>query len=192
MKERKCNIQAAWPVQLLTALVLVFVLPGVSAAVEVGQKAPDFELRSTTGGKIRLSDFAGKKNVLIEFYVMDFNPRCEEAHQTRRSAYEKFQAHDTEILGISVFHPYAQQAFAKTLDLPYSLLSDFPQLKTIKKYGVEQKIGNIPTAKRAYFIVDKQGIVRFKRIMTPFDVDGPYLQNEVLLSELEKINKKRE
>ncbi len=57
---------------------------------------------------------------------------------------------------------------------------------------MEQKIGNIPTAKRAYFIVDKQGVVRFKRIMTPFDMDGPYLQNEVLLSELEKINKKRE
>ncbi len=192
MKERKCNIQAAWPVQLLTALVLVFVLPGVSAAVEVGQKAPDFELRSTTGGKIRLSDFAGKKNVLIEFYVMDFHPGCEAAHQTRRLAYEKFRARDTEILGISVFNPYAQQAFAETLDLPYPLLSDFPQLKTIKRYNVEQKIGKIPTAKRAYFIVDKQGVVRFKRIMTPFDMDGPYLQNEVLLSELEKINKKRE
>ena len=192
MKKRKCNIQAAWPVQLLTALVLVFVLPGVSAAVEVGQKAPDFELRSTTGGNIRLSDFAGKKNVLIEFYVMDFNPGCEAAHQTRRDAYEEFQAKDTQVLGISVFNPYAQQAFAKTLDLPYPLLSDFPHLKTSKKYDVEQKIGSISTAKRAYFIVDKQGIVRFKRIVTPFDMDGPYLQNEVLLSELEKINKEGE
>jgi peroxiredoxin len=179
-------------VQFLMALALVFLLPVVSGAVEVGEKAPDFVLRSTTGGKIRLSDFAGKKNVLIEFYVMDFHPGCEAAHQTRRLAYEDFQARETEILGISVFNPYAQQAFAETLDLPYPLLSDFPQLKTIKKYGVEQKIGNVPTAKRAYFIVDKQGVVRFKRIMTPFDMDGPYLQNEVLLSELEKINKKRE
>jgi peroxiredoxin Q/BCP len=179
-------------VQILLPLALVILLPVMGAAVEVGEKAPDFVLRSTTGGKIRLSDFAGKKNVLIEFYVMDFHPGCEAAHQTRRLAYEDFQARETEILGISVFNPYAQKAFAETLDLPYPLLSDFPQLKTIKKYGVEQKIGNIPTAKRAYFIVDKQGIVRFKRIMTPFDVDGPYLQNEVLLSELEKINKKRE
>ncbi len=190
MKGRKWNIQAAWPVQLLIGLVLVFVLPVVSAALEVGEKAPDFELRSTTGGKIRLSDFAGKKNVLIEFYVMDFHPGCEAAHQNRRVAYEEFQAHDTEILGISVFNPYAQQVFAKTLDLPYPLLSDFPDLKTIKKYDVEQKIGEILTAKRAYFIVDKQGIMRFKRIVSPFDVDGPYLQNDVLLSEVEKINKK--
>ena len=192
MKAKKWDIEAAWPVRLLTALVVVFVLPVVSIALEVGEKAPDFELRSTTGGKIKLSDFAGKKNVLIEFYVMDFYPGCEEAHTTRRGAYEEFQARDTQVLGISAFSPYAQQAFAKTLDLPYPLLSDFPHLKTIKKYDVEQKIGDIPTAKRAYFIVDKQGIVRFKRIVSPFDVDGPYLQNDVLLSELEKINKKGE
>ncbi|MCZ6479358.1 MAG: redoxin domain-containing protein [candidate division NC10 bacterium] len=189
MKGRKWNILAAWPVRLLTALVLGFVLPGVSAALEVGEKAPDFELRSTTGGKIRLSDFAGKKNVLIEFYIMDFHPGCEAAHRARGFGYEEFQDMDTEVLGISVFNPYAQQAFAKTLDLPYPLLSDFPHLKTIKKYGVEQKIGAISTAKQAYFIVDKQGIVRFKRIMTGFDEDGRYLQNDVLLSELEKINK---
>jgi peroxiredoxin len=43
-------------------------------AVEVGEKAPDFELPSTQGGKLKLSGFQGKKNVLIEFYVLDFTP----------------------------------------------------------------------------------------------------------------------
>ncbi len=61
-------------VPLLTALTLVFALPGMTAAVEVGEKAPDFELPSTTGGKIRLSDFVGKKKVVLEFYVLDFSP----------------------------------------------------------------------------------------------------------------------
>ena len=61
-------------VPLLTSLVLVFALPVMSAGVEVGEKAPDFELPSTTGGKIRLSDFVGKKNVVLEFYVLDFSP----------------------------------------------------------------------------------------------------------------------
>lgn len=192
MKKKKWNIQAAWPMQFFAALALVFVWPVVSTAVDVGEKAPDFELKSTTGGQIRLGEFAGKKNVLIEFYIMDFSPGCEKAHQTRRLAYEKFQARDTEVLGVGVFSPWSQLAFAKTLNLPYPLLSDFPDLKTIKAYGVEQKIGDIPTAKRAYFIVDKRGIVRFKRIVNPFDVDGPYLQNDVLLSEVEKINKRTE
>ena len=49
-------------------------LTGVASAVEVGQKAPDFELTSTQGGKFRLSDLAGKKNLLIQFYVLDFTP----------------------------------------------------------------------------------------------------------------------
>ena len=59
---------------LVSALSVVFALamvPTVSA-VEVGEKAPDFELPSTQGGKLKLSSFQGKKNVLIEFYVLDF------------------------------------------------------------------------------------------------------------------------
>jgi peroxiredoxin len=49
-------------------------LAGLASAVEVGQKAPDFELASTQGGKFRLSELAGKKNVVIQFYVLDFTP----------------------------------------------------------------------------------------------------------------------
>jgi hypothetical protein len=60
--------------RFLVALAIVFVLPRISAGVEVGERAPDFELPSTTGGKIRLSDFASKKNVILEFHVLDFAP----------------------------------------------------------------------------------------------------------------------
>lgn len=59
------------------ALLLAFFFFGtaVSAvAVEVGEKAPDFELNSTKGDKLKLSGFAGKKNVVIQFYVLDFTP----------------------------------------------------------------------------------------------------------------------
>lgn len=55
------------------ALVLALA-PAWAGAVEVGQKAPDFELASTMGGKFRLSEQAGKKNVVIQFYVLDFTP----------------------------------------------------------------------------------------------------------------------
>jgi hypothetical protein len=47
---------------------------GPATALEVGDEAPDFSLSSTTGGKISLSQFRGKKLVLIEFYVHDFGP----------------------------------------------------------------------------------------------------------------------
>jgi peroxiredoxin len=58
---------------LLLALSLAGA-PGTTAAVEVGDKAPDFELPSTKGGKFKLSELAGKKHVVIQFYVIDFTP----------------------------------------------------------------------------------------------------------------------
>ena len=59
-------------VGLIAALVIF--MTGSASAVEVGQKAPDFELPSTKGGKLKLSTFQGKRSVLIEFYVLDFTP----------------------------------------------------------------------------------------------------------------------
>jgi len=60
--------------RLLCLLALIVCLPPYAAAVEVGEKAPAFELPSTQGGKIRLADFAGKKEVVLLFYPMDFTP----------------------------------------------------------------------------------------------------------------------
>ncbi len=60
---------------LFTALLVgVLLLPGTATALQVGQKAPDFNLPATTGGKISLSQYQGRKLVLIEFYVGDFGP----------------------------------------------------------------------------------------------------------------------
>jgi len=59
--------------QVLTlSVVFAFASTAAVQAVEVGDKAPDFDLPSTQGGKLKLSSFQGKKNVLIEFYVLDF------------------------------------------------------------------------------------------------------------------------
>ncbi len=108
---------------------------------------------------------------------------------TRRVEYEKLRAMETEIFGISAFSPWSQQAWAKTMGIPFPLLSDFPNLNTIRDYDVENQIGKVITAKRAYFIIDKKGIVRFKRILHPFNPEAPFLPNQVLFDELEKINK---
>ena len=58
---------------ILFAFLFYSVIPAATA-VEVGDKAPDFELPSTQGGKLRLSSFQGVKTVVIEFYVLDFTP----------------------------------------------------------------------------------------------------------------------
>jgi len=63
-------------VLLYLALLLIggLGLAGGAGAVEVGDKAPDFTLKSTNGEKISLSQFKGKKHVLLEFYGADFSP----------------------------------------------------------------------------------------------------------------------
>ena len=58
----------------LTIFVWSLSTPISASALEVGDKAPDFELPSSQRGKLKLSGFQGKKNVLIEFYVLDFTP----------------------------------------------------------------------------------------------------------------------
>ena len=59
---------------LVWGLVGVLVTAGIALALEVGDQAPDFTLPSTAGEKISLSQFRGKKHVLIQFYTIDFNP----------------------------------------------------------------------------------------------------------------------
>lgn len=61
-----------WSV-LLVAFSLIFAASGLARALQVGEKAPDFELDSSKGGKLKLSSLKGK-NVLINFYVLDFSP----------------------------------------------------------------------------------------------------------------------
>ena len=60
--------------RLVLIAVLGIATPVAEATIEVGDKAPDFELSSSQGGRLKLSSFQGKKNVLIEFYVLDFTP----------------------------------------------------------------------------------------------------------------------
>ena len=78
----------------------------------------------------------------------------------RKADYSKFQALDVQILGVSSNNPFSQKAFADSLQLPYPLLSDFPHLKTIRRYGGLNPNWQSTTAVRAFFLIDKQGVVR--------------------------------
>ena len=62
------------PIIAIALALLLAAFPGFASAVEVGEQAPDFELPSTKEGKFKLSNLSGKKNVVIQFYVLDFTP----------------------------------------------------------------------------------------------------------------------
>jgi peroxiredoxin len=101
-----------------------------------------------------------------------------------RDDFSKFEAVDAEIVGISANIRFSQKAFADSLKLNYPLLSDFPDLKTIQAYGV--LIPERRLAQRSYFIVDKQGVIRYKKVLGPKE---DLLPNNTLIEEVKKINK---
>jgi thioredoxin-dependent peroxiredoxin len=147
--------------RILFGMLLVAVL-GVGggqevAALEIGKPAPDFTLPSTTGEKISLSQYRGKL-VLVEFYGGAFFPVWTDNLSARKADYSKFDELGVQILGISADNPFAQKTFADSLNLPFPLLSDFPDRKVIQTYGI---LGaSQMTAQRSFFLVDEKGILR--------------------------------
>jgi peroxiredoxin len=92
-----------------------------------------------------------------------------------------------QLLGISASNRFSQKTYADSLKLPFPLLSDFPDLKVIRKYGVLKRVGEAkrPMANGSYLLIDKQGIVRGKWMNPHLEVlpSGPFLE---MAQELEK------
>ena len=81
----------------------------------------------------------------------------------RKADYNRFQALNVQNLGISANATFSQQTFADSLKLPYPLLSDFPERKAIRSYGVLNEQAMV--ANRSFFLIDPQGIIRKKWII---------------------------
>ncbi len=126
-------------------------------SVEVGMKAPDFKLPGLRDGEISLSDFAGKKNVVLFFYPKDESLGCTVEACTFRDQYQDFVDAGAEVIGISDDSLAAHQSFADRHRLPMQLLADRGG-KVRHLYGIKNTFGVIKG--RETFIIDKQGIVR--------------------------------
>jgi mycoredoxin-dependent peroxiredoxin len=170
---------------LILSLAFLLTNHGFSNALEVGQPAPDFELDSTKGGKLKLSSLKGK-NVLINFYVLDFSPTwIKDLQASGSDNYAMFQAENTEVLGISANAPFSQKAFADFAKINYPLLSDRDG-KVLQAYGVYDEPRRI--AKRSYVIIDKEGVVRYLDVR-PTNSEKDLLSTEHLLNAVKKVNK---
>ena len=125
--------------------------------VNVGDKAPDFTLQSQTGETVTLSQFYGKKNVVLYFYPKDESPGCTREACTFRDSYELFTDLGAEVVGVSADTVESHKSFAEHHNLPFTLLSDADN-KVRKLYGATSTLGFIPG--RVTFIIDKKGVVR--------------------------------
>jgi peroxiredoxin Q/BCP len=123
----------------------------------VGDPAPDFELPDASGRPVKLSDWRGRKAVVLYFYPKDDTPGCTKEACTFRDSYEDFQQAGAEVIGVSSDSGASHQAFAKKHRLPFTLLSDSSG-SLRKKYGVPATLGLLPG--RVTFVIDREGIVR--------------------------------
>ena len=125
--------------------------------VKVGDKAPDFTLPSQTGDNVTLSEYLGKKNVVLYFYPKDETPGCIREACSFRDSYAELASLGAEVLGVSGQNVASHKSFATHYGLPFILLSDEDN-KVRKLYGVPSTMGILPG--RVTYIIDKQGVVR--------------------------------
>jgi peroxiredoxin len=130
-------------------------------AVEVGDEAPDFELRDQHGTPVRLSSFRGEKNVVLVFYPLAFSGVCSGEMQALRDEFPEASRDDVELLTVSVDSGYALRAWSDREKFGFGMLADFwPHGGVAKEYGVFEE--NLGIATRGTFIIDKDGVVRWK------------------------------
>jgi thioredoxin-dependent peroxiredoxin len=125
--------------------------------VKVGDKAPDFTLPSQMGDNVTLSEFFGKKNVVLYFYPKDETVGCTKEACKFRDSYEELTNLGAEVLGVSGQSVESHKSFASHYGLPFILLSDEGN-KIRELYGVPSTMGFLPG--RVTYIIDKKGVVR--------------------------------
>ncbi|MEW2284490.1 peroxiredoxin [Streptomyces sp. NPDC047841] len=129
-------------------------------AIQVGDKAPDFELKDNHGRTVKLSDFRGEKNVVLLFYPFAFTGVCTGELCELRDNLPRFEDRDTQLLAVSNDSIHTLRVFAEQESLEYPLLSDFwPHGNVSRAYGVFDE--DKGCAVRGTFVIDKEGVVRW-------------------------------
>ena len=147
----------------------------------VGQPAPDFTLPSTAGSDVTLSSFIGNSHVLLAFFPLAFTSTCQAELRSFTADNEQFAALGTRVLAISVDSIPTLKEFKAKERMSVDLLSDFKRT-VCRLYGtlLEDKF----FSKRAYFLVDRQGILRWTHTEAEL---GHRRQDDELLAEIRKL-----
>ena len=152
---------------------------------EIGEKAPDFEAVDTELKKVRLSDFRGKV-VVLAFYPAAFTSVCTKEMCTFRDSMAKFNEMNAVVIGISVDPPFSNKAFKEQYKLNFIVVSDYNR-EIVKKYNVYWEFPALPgyiLAKRSVFVVDKEGVIRYKWVSDDPAKEPPYQEIEKVVNEI--------
>jgi peroxiredoxin len=152
--------------------------------VKVGDRAPDFTLPSVSGEKVSLSQFRGKRNVVLSFVPAAWTPVCSDQWPGYNIAKDIFNQYHAVLLGITVDNIPTLFAWTNQMgQLWFPVLSDFwPHGAVAKRYGLLRSNG---VSERALFVIDKKGIIRYIDV---HDINKrPPLED--LVGALEKLKK---
>jgi peroxiredoxin (alkyl hydroperoxide reductase subunit C) len=152
--------------------------------VKVGNPAPNFILPSISGEKVSLSQFRGKKNVVLSFVPAAWTPVCSDQWPGYNIAKDIFNQYDAILLGITVDNIPTLFAWTNQMgQLWFPVLSDFwPHGAVAKRYGVLRSNG---VSERALFVINKKGTIRYINV---HDINKrPPLED--LMNALEKVGK---
>ena len=129
-------------------------------AVAVGSPMPDFDLPTTAGGRVKLSDYLGKKNLVISFVPAAWTPVCSGQWPGYNIAQDAFEENDAALVGITVDNIPTLYAWTRQMGgLWFPVASDFwPHGGLAQKLGILRGDG---VSERALFLVDKKGVIRF-------------------------------
>ena len=134
-----------------------------------GTVAPDFELRGTLGGReYRLAELQGRP-VVLAFYPADWSPVCTGQLSLYNELLPEFERYEAQLFGISVDQMWSHEAWSKSRNLRFPLLSDFePKGEVSRRYGAyDDKHGD---SERALFVIDRGGKI-FWCYLSPKSVD---------------------
>jgi thioredoxin-dependent peroxiredoxin len=163
-----------------------------SEGLKVNSMAPDFSLIDSDGRTIKLSDFRGKKRVVVYFYPKDFTPGCTtEAIEFSRD-YDKYRDANIEIIGISPDNEESHKKFRQEMKIPYLLGSDLQNQisKQYRTYGPKRFMGReYMGVNRSTFLIDENGkIVKVFPKVKPISGKG-FPEIFDAFKELEEIDK---
>lgn len=134
--------------------------------IDVGAQAPDFVLKDQNNQEVRLSDYRGRKVVLLVFYPLAFTGTCQGELCEVRDHLNDFVNDQVQVLTVSVDSPFSHKVWADQQGYQFPLLSDFwPHGAVAQAYGVFDEQRGI--ANRGTFLIDREGVVRFAEMNGP-------------------------
>jgi peroxiredoxin len=130
-------------------------------SIEVGDQAPDFELRDQFGATVRLSDFRGEKNVVLIFFTAAFTGVCDGELCTIRDEFADLDSGDSQVLAVSTDTGPTLREWADQKGYKFRLLSDFwPHGAVASSYGAFDESRGLSL--RGTFVIDKTGTVTWQ------------------------------